>query len=128
MDDRGAALGPLETTLLGANKAAKRYRRPSKPLEPGMQPRACEGLTKVSKRLRTHTTTDARRSSGLNNAHDERRSKSVSHEHKAEDKKGGKNMPWRSEIWTYLELDFGSDQETLNPQAEAWIGRIPQEP
>ena len=37
-------------------------------------------------------------------------------------------MPWRSELWAGLELDFGSDQETLNPQAEAWIERIVQEP
>jgi hypothetical protein len=37
-------------------------------------------------------------------------------------------MPWRSEIWAGLELDFGSDQETLNPQAEAWIEKIAQEP
>ena len=37
-------------------------------------------------------------------------------------------MPWRSEIWAGLELDFGSDRETLNPEAEAWIERIVQEP
>ena len=37
-------------------------------------------------------------------------------------------MPWRSEIWAGLELDFDSDQETLNPKAEAWIERIVQEP
>jgi hypothetical protein len=49
----------------------------------------------------------------------------VSHEHKARIKRGGKNMPWKSEIWASLELDFGSDQETVNPpQAEAWIDRI----
>jgi hypothetical protein len=37
-------------------------------------------------------------------------------------------MPWRSKLWAGLEPDFGSDQETLNPQAEAWIERIVQEP
>jgi hypothetical protein len=37
-------------------------------------------------------------------------------------------MPWRSEIWAGLELDFSSDQETLNPEAEAWIEKIAQEP
>ena len=37
-------------------------------------------------------------------------------------------MPWRSEILAGFELDFGSDQETLNPEAEAWIKRIVQEP
>jgi hypothetical protein len=37
-------------------------------------------------------------------------------------------MPWRSEIWAGLELDFDSDHETLNPQAESWIERIAQEP
>jgi hypothetical protein len=52
----------------------------------------------------------------------------VSHEHKARIKRGGKNMPWKSEIWASLELDFGSDQETVNPQAEAWIDRIVQDP
>jgi hypothetical protein len=52
----------------------------------------------------------------------------VSDEHKARNKRGGKNMPWKSEIWVGLEVDFGSDQETLNPEAEAWIERIAQEP
>ena len=52
----------------------------------------------------------------------------MSNEHKARNKKGSKNMPWRSEIWAGFELDFGLDQETLNPQAEAWIERIVQEP
>jgi len=37
-------------------------------------------------------------------------------------------MPWTSEIWAGLELDFDSDQETLDPEAEAWIKRIAQEP
>ena len=52
----------------------------------------------------------------------------MSNEHNAEGKRGGKNMPWRSEIWAGLELDFSSDQETLDPQAEAWIERKAQEP
>lgn len=52
----------------------------------------------------------------------------MSNEHKAGKKSGDKYMPWGSEIWAGLELDFGSDQETLNPQAEAWIERIVQEP
>ena len=52
----------------------------------------------------------------------------MSNEHKAGKKSGDKNMPWRSEIWAGFELDFGLDQETLNPQAEAWIKRIVKEP
>ena len=52
----------------------------------------------------------------------------MSNEHKARNRSRGKNMPWRSEIWAGLELDFGSDQETLNPEAEAWIEKIVQEP
>jgi hypothetical protein len=52
----------------------------------------------------------------------------VSNEHKAGKKSGDKNMPWRSEIWAGLELDFGSDQETLDPEAEAWIKRIVKKP
>ena len=52
----------------------------------------------------------------------------MSNEHKAEDKRGGKDMPWWSEIWAGLELDFDSDQETLHPKDEAWIERIVQEP
>ena len=48
MVDRGAALGPLEAALLGSNKAAKHYRRPSRPLEKGFQPsglrRSYEGI------------------------------------------------------------------------------------
>jgi hypothetical protein len=53
---------------------------------------------------------------------------SVSNEHKARNRSKGENMPWRSEIWADLELDFGSDQQTPNPQALAWIEKIDQEP
>ena len=52
----------------------------------------------------------------------------MSNEHKARNERESKNMPWRSEILAGFELDFGSDQETLNSQAEAWIERIVQEP
>jgi hypothetical protein len=52
----------------------------------------------------------------------------VSNEQNARNERESKNMPWRSEIWVGFELDFGSDQETLNSQAEAWIERIVQEP
>jgi predicted amidohydrolase YtcJ len=45
----------------------------------------------------------------------------VSNERKARNRRGDKIMPWRSEIWAGFELDFGSDQETLDPEAEAWI-------
>jgi hypothetical protein len=48
--------------------------------------------------------------------------------HKEGDRRGSEPQTWRSEIWAGLELDFGSDQETLNPQAEAWIETISQEP
>ena len=48
--------------------------------------------------------------------------------HREGDRRGSDPQTWRSEIWEGLELDFGSDQETLNTQAEAWIGRISQEP
>jgi hypothetical protein len=48
--------------------------------------------------------------------------------HSEGDRGGSEPQTWRSEIWAGLELDFGSDQETLNPQAEAWIERIVQEP
>ena len=49
--------------------------------------------------------------------------------HTAKDDRGGSEpQRWRSEIWEGFELDFGSDQETLDPQAEAWIERIVQEP
>jgi hypothetical protein len=52
----------------------------------------------------------------------------VSNEHNARNERESKNIPWRSEIWAGFELDFGLDQESLNPQAEAWIERIVQEP
>jgi hypothetical protein len=41
---------------------------------------------------------------------------------------GSEPQTWRSEIWAGFELNFSSDRETLDPQAEAWIGRIVQEP
>jgi hypothetical protein len=52
----------------------------------------------------------------------------VSNEHKARNERESKNMPWRSEIWVAFELDFSSDQETPNPETEAWIKRIVKEP
>ena len=52
----------------------------------------------------------------------------MSNEHNARNKRGDRNMPWRSEILAGIELDFGPDQETLNPEAESWIERIVQEP
>jgi hypothetical protein len=48
--------------------------------------------------------------------------------HSEGDRRGSEPQTWRSEIWAGLELDFGSDQGTLTPQAEAWIERIVQEP
>jgi len=45
-----------------------------------------------------------------------------------EHRRGSEPQTWRSEIWAGFELDFDSDQETLNSQAEAWIERIVQEP
>ncbi len=48
--------------------------------------------------------------------------------HSEEDRRGSEPQTWRSEIWAGLELDFGSNQETLNSEAEAWIKRIVQEP
>ncbi len=54
---------------------------------------------------------------------------SAEHEAQSErDERQGREEMWRSEIWEGLELDFGSDPETLNPQAEAWIERIVREP
>lgn len=44
------------------------------------------------------------------------------------DEQGGGEGMWRSEIWAGLELDFGSDRATLDPQADAWIERIVKEP
>ena len=38
------------------------------------------------------------------------------------DRRGSEPQRWRSEIWEGFELDFGSDHETLDSQAEAWIG------
>jgi hypothetical protein len=55
----------------------------------------------------------------------------MSEENEAQSKRNerrGEGMLWRSEIWAGLELDFGSDQEPLDPEAEAWIKRIAQEP
>ena len=47
-EHKAARVGRSVRLLLGANKAADRYRRASKPLEPGMQPsglrRSCEGI------------------------------------------------------------------------------------
>jgi hypothetical protein len=48
--------------------------------------------------------------------------------HSEGDRGGSEPQTWRSEIWAGIELDFGSDQETLNAQAEAWIERKAQEP
>jgi hypothetical protein len=44
------------------------------------------------------------------------------------DRRGSEPQTWRSEIWAAFELDFRSDQATLDPEAEAWIERIVQEP